>query len=253
MIQKYSLIDAESDMVIGIGSDLTGLMGNSTVEIAEETFHKITLLDFQFRDDFKQYCQTTKAYINNIYVTILNYEGCSIGSYYFYLREPIFFHKTGFGKGLIELELIGTLLQVASKESLEIWEMRRSPLIERNLWTQLSTVQRSGWLEVARLYNNKNTSSSTQDQQNGEYDIDAGSITDSSSFFCALGEATNGPGGYYGFDLKSLEDCLCGGFGATPPYVLHLHNANSMLNERNAFFQQLMEVFLSRNVKLVYH
>jgi hypothetical protein len=32
-------------------------------------------------------------------------------------------------------------------------------------------------------------------------------------FYEVVGEAVNGPGGYFGQDLDSLSDCLAGGFG----------------------------------------
>ncbi|WP_429844690.1 barstar family protein [Brevibacillus sp. FIR094] len=260
MVNKFSLIDDESDLVIGNCSDLIGLTGNCTEKIDNEVFHKITLLDFRFNDDFKVYCKKTKTYINNLYLAILNNEGNPIGSYYYYLKEPHYFHRYGFGEGLTKLELIGTILQVASEEGLEIWEMRRSSLPKRNLWTILSKKQRIGWLEVARLH--YNTIPNSPDQQNGKYDIEASNVSDSSSFFCALGEAINGPGGYYGFDLLSLKDCLCGGFGAVPPFTIHLRNGNDssklrvnnndlVLEEDETFFQQLNDLLLVNNVTLI--
>jgi hypothetical protein len=42
------------------------------------------------------------------------------------------------------------------------------------------------------------------------------------SFLCALGEAINGPNGYFGRDLSSLQDCLIGGFGLTAPWTLRV-------------------------------
>ncbi|MCX5606329.1 MULTISPECIES: hypothetical protein [unclassified Streptomyces] len=37
---------------------------------------------------------------------------------------------------------------------------------------------------------------------------------------CALGEAVNGPGGYFGRSLAGVSDALCGGFGTTAPFIL---------------------------------
>jgi hypothetical protein len=52
--------------------------------------------------------------------------------------------------------------------------------------------------------------------------LDVAHIDDLTSFFCALGEAVNGPGGYFGRTTRALEDCLIGGFGAEPPFTLQI-------------------------------
>lgn len=40
------------------------------------------------------------------------------------------------------------------------------------------------------------------------YELDGEQILNMDSFYCALGEAINGPGGYFGSNLDALEDCL---------------------------------------------
>ncbi|WP_412125918.1 barstar family protein [Streptomyces platensis] len=51
--------------------------------------------------------------------------------------------------------------------------------------------------------------------------LDGRHIVDRDSFSCAIGEAINGPGGYFGWNFDALDDCLRGGWGATPPFALH--------------------------------
>lgn len=48
----------------------------------------------------------------------------------------------------------------------------------------------------------------------------AGDITDEPGLYLALGEAVNGPGGYFGGCLDALVDCLRGNFGYTAPATL---------------------------------
>ncbi|MEU7066324.1 barstar family protein [Streptomyces sp. NPDC046161] len=45
------------------------------------------------------------------------------------------------------------------------------------------------------------------------YVIDGARVHSLQDFWTALGEAVNGPGGYFGRGLDSLTDCLRGGFG----------------------------------------
>ncbi|MEU9576957.1 barstar family protein [Streptomyces chilikensis] len=53
-------------------------------------------------------------------------------------------------------------------------------------------------------------------------------MVDEESFHCALGEAVDGPCGYFGWDLDALDDCLRGRWGATAPFTLHWdHSAGS--------------------------
>lgn len=44
------------------------------------------------------------------------------------------------------------------------------------------------------------------------------------SLYIAFGRVVNGEGGYFGACLDSLDDCLCGGFGAKPPFKLVVYS-----------------------------
>jgi RNAse (barnase) inhibitor barstar len=54
--------------------------------------------------------------------------------------------------------------------------------------------------------------------------LDGTWINDVPSFYLSLGEAINGPYGYFGACLDSLSDCLCGSFGVRPPLTIYLSN-----------------------------
>lgn len=58
--------------------------------------------------------------------------------------------------------------------------------------------------------------------------LDAAHIASLDAFFCALGDAVQGPGGYFGCTLRSLDDCLLGGFGITPPWSLHVRGLSHL-------------------------
>ncbi|MFF8292168.1 barstar family protein [Streptomyces sp. NPDC016309] len=45
------------------------------------------------------------------------------------------------------------------------------------------------------------------------YVIEGRRITGPAGFWRAVGEAVNGPGGYFGRNLDAFADCLSGGFG----------------------------------------
>ncbi|MEU9132905.1 barstar family protein [Kitasatospora sp. NPDC048540] len=57
------------------------------------------------------------------------------------------------------------------------------------------------------------------------YRLPGAGVTDPAAFWTALGRAVGAPGGYYGRNLDALADCLRGGYGPVPPYVLEWEDA----------------------------
>ncbi|UBU19107.1 barstar family protein [Nonomuraea gerenzanensis] len=58
------------------------------------------------------------------------------------------------------------------------------------------------------------------------YHLDGRFVTDIEGFHCAIGEAINGPGGYFGWNLAALGDCLRGRWGAEPPFRIVWHDSD---------------------------
>lgn len=96
------------------------------------------------------------------------------------------------------------------------------------MWRPLSRAEREQWLIAAcnRHFKWLERRQGWPDAPPGtEFVMDGAVITDLSAFMCALGEAINGPGGYFGgTNLNSLEDCLYGSFGVTLPFTLRINN-----------------------------
>jgi hypothetical protein len=84
-------------------------------------------------------------------------------------------------------------------------------------WQGLSEVQRWDWLRFAkdRFFSDKRPRMEATER--ASLVLDGRPIHDLSSFFCAFGEAVNGPGGYFGRSLMGFDDCLYGGFGLEKP------------------------------------
>lgn len=59
----------------------------------------------------------------------------------------------------------------------------------------------------------------------GAYHLDGRHVTDVEGFYCAIGEAVNGSGGYFGWNIDALDDCPRGGWGATVPFRLVWHDS----------------------------
>jgi hypothetical protein len=98
-----------------------------------------------------------------------------------------------------------------------------------NRWVPLTTAQRWELLDRSRAVHIELGTKNRlpPDRPPGlVFDLLGRGVDDLPGFFCALGEAINGPGGYFGRSLRSLRDCSVGGFGATTPFALRWHNVN---------------------------
>ncbi|MHA5050130.1 barstar family protein [Streptomyces sp. SD15] len=127
------------------------------------------------------------------------------------------------GRGLVDLTLDpwSRRLPRAAREAWDLWWHERQS--EPNSWARCSVQGREFWLERARDRMNQYG----PDRVPGAtYHLDGRYVTDAAAFHCALGEALNGPGGYFGHDLSEVADCLGGGFGAEPPFSLVWHHAD---------------------------
>jgi RNAse (barnase) inhibitor barstar len=94
---------------------------------------------------------------------------------------------------------------------------------EKNLWAPYSRELRHHWAGLALTHR-----SNLPDQPPGTtYHLDGRHVINIEGFYCALGEAINGPAGYFGWNLDALNDCLRGRFGAQAPFHLTWHHSTT--------------------------
>lgn len=122
------------------------------------------------------------------------------------------------GAGLIDLELDGRLQSVPGYAR-PVWERwLAGPPDVPGAWVGLDTRRRGAWLDLVR---ERGCRLRHQDPPPGRaYELDGRHVTDVPGLYLALGEAVNGPGGYFGGCLDALVDCLRGNFGCTTPAAL---------------------------------
>ncbi|WP_221890633.1 barstar family protein [Streptomyces sp. WAC07149] len=101
----------------------------------------------------------------------------------------------------------------------DVWALWREgrPAVP-NLWARFGSEGRDHWLGPALVHRGPDRPAGAT------YHLDGRHVTDTEGFLCALGEAVNGPGGYFGRCLDGVADALCGGFGATRPFTLVWHH-----------------------------
>ncbi|MET7598905.1 barstar family protein [Streptomyces sp. NPDC004082] len=127
------------------------------------------------------------------------------------------------GPGLVDLALEpwSERPPSAAPEVWDLWWDGRPT--EPGLWARLSPEGRSAWLGTALA----NHPHGGPDPPAGTtFHLDGRHVTDLPAFFCALGEAVNGPGGYFGWGLDAVTDCLRGRWGARQPLTLVWHDAD---------------------------
>lgn len=91
-----------------------------------------------------------------------------------------------------------------------VWDHWREELpTAYGQWAALPAGERDGWVEAAQLhYFHKAGERRTWPMPDGRITLHGEQIVNLASFFCAVGEAFNGPGGYFGSNFTALADCL---------------------------------------------
>jgi RNAse (barnase) inhibitor barstar len=107
---------------------------------------------------------------------------------------------------------------------------------ERDGWAGLTLEAREQWLELARQRRFSLPGPVPAAAAPGMiFELPGRLITDTIAFYCAIGEAVNGPGGYFGCNLDALDDCCFGGFGAVRPFTIRwrdIHFSREALGHR---------------------
>ncbi|MEW1905008.1 barstar family protein [Streptomyces sp. NPDC086147] len=126
---------------------------------------------------------------------------------------------SSYGADLIDLELDGELFRPVPEHARPVWERWLvGPPDTTAAWAGLDTRLRWAWHDLVR---ERTAYRAPFDRPAGHaYALDGRYVTDEPGLYLALGEAVNGPGGYFGGCLDALDDCLGGTFGYTAPATL---------------------------------
>lgn len=160
------------------------------------------------------------------------------------------------GPGLVDLTLDpwSERPPLAAREVWDLWGEGRPS--EPGRWAGCSPDGRGFWADTALA----NHAHDAPNRPPGTtYHLDGSHITDAPGFFCALGEAVNGPAGYFGWGLDALDDCLRGRWGATLPFTLVWHDAavaraclgvTPHAGQRPPTFEELLAFLTERHVEV---
>ncbi|WP_234343467.1 barstar family protein [Streptomyces sp. WM6372] len=191
----------------------------------------------------------------------LDAEGATMGSYFVNDVTVVDVQPSALEAGLLDLTLTLWCDQALPGAD-SVWNLLHASRLNcTGTWHDLSAADRRAWLSVAlwsRMYQRQGRAEAHAGQV---FALEGHRIVDMDSFYCANGEAINGPGGYFGWNLDALDDCLRGGWGATPPFTLqwessaeataHLMDSRSPRANGAAVFDLLLEIFEERGVRVV--
>ncbi|MCX4981428.1 barstar family protein [Streptomyces sp. NBC_00572] len=129
------------------------------------------------------------------------------------------------GPELLDVEFDGSFVDPVPEFARPLWERwLAGPPTTPGAWAGLDTRRRGAWHDLVRERACRRTH---EDRPAGTaYTLDGRHVTDEPSLWLALGEAVNGPGGYFGGCLQALHDCQGGGFGFTAPSTLTWRNSD---------------------------
>ncbi|MFD6424143.1 barstar family protein [Streptomyces sp. NPDC060198] len=201
-----------------------------------------------------------RAEAGNAWIDVLDPGGFPMGSYFVNGVTVAGVRPSARGAGLVDLT--ADLWCEAEPGSGAVWDMARAGGPDRTgLWRGLSTDGQWAWLSVALHSHEYRRRGKTEAPGGRTVTLDGRYVVDRNSFWCAIGEAVNGPLGYFGWNLDALNDCLYGGWGTACGFTLEWTDsveARARLAEPGPssdgeapFFDVLMEIFEERRVTVV--
>jgi RNAse (barnase) inhibitor barstar len=230
------------------GTDVTGLFGVAS----EPVWRAIELLGCSPSDVLRERHQRRKP-LGNVSLRMLDTAGGTLMDFFLGGAMVSRYRPAAADPVLVDVVLDVILYDtppVAARPVLDQWRTGRPKA--RNLWVPYGSPGRRAWLTVARLWNSAHYGEVPDAAPGATYDLDGRYVVDEASFFCAVGEAVAGPGGYFGGGLDALNDCLCGDFGAGTPFTLVWHDyAVARRHLEPAFLGALHDLLIRRRVEVV--
>lgn len=107
-------------------------------------------------------------------------------------------------------------------EAERIWPRWASGIaLEKGEWCRGPVSYQSAWLHVVQNSWFASNRRATRYGPNEVAYLEGAQISTKPGFFCALGEAVNGPGGYFGSNLDAVADCISSSVSdGFPPKVI---------------------------------
>ncbi|MFE1594943.1 barstar family protein [Nocardia sp. NPDC058705] len=253
---RFSLYLDDLDTTVLQAEELLGFFDQDSVTgCVEFALQRATVVDI---DAWRKVCRAKHGSpIGMAGVRFLDRDGLAIGTIdvFEFAVVEVDDSVAAMSGDRFDVRLTGIGSREWSSISAALWRERQvGGPTEMNTWVGLPRSGCREWLSVALAAGSRaQVDHQLTDRQAGVcYTLDAAHIDDEVSFFCALGEAINGPGGYFGAGLDGMADCLCGDFGATVPFSIRCDDWHGLVERLGKpFVDAVEEVFQHQGVKIV--
>lgn len=239
---KFAVVDDEDYARLCSVLDLEGFFTEG--QPYGPLLRSFTLLGANSEGRLQRLCRRsdTRQELGNVEVWVLNNQGVRIGSYFVGGVIVEGCDRWQDNAGLSDITMTGVFHTPPHPGAGSVWDQWRfAPPTRRDLWAVPALEGREAWLEVAQLHQSAVQGSQAADRTHVMFDVHGEFINDKAGLYCALGEAVNGPGGYFGAGLDGLADCLRGGFGAKPPFTFVWNASRATRMRLGAYFSQVID------------
>ncbi|MFI7454942.1 barstar family protein [Nonomuraea sp. NPDC049714] len=236
----YRIVDEESGDVLVAAENVRGFF----VEQESESMNVAFLGVHQVNK--------AKHRVENAYLEIANYRHEKIGEYYVgrvartgtdveFAVDDLPSISFYFG-ALCEYPRAGKVWQRwASEDDLRRDEWVQWPLSYHETW--LHVVQNSWFASLRRA---------ARYEYGETVYLDGSKIATKPGFYCALGEAMNGPGGYFGSNLDAVAECISSGLEEAPPAQIVWRNFQfSRTSLGNGFVDAILALMCEFDIEVV--
>ncbi|MET7617910.1 hypothetical protein [Streptomyces sp. NPDC005408] len=196
--------------------------------------------------------------LGGVYLCPLDRMGRAIEERWICLHVESWSYSTP-GSGQVDLTLdvsCDDFRTAAAREAHELWST--GPPTEPNVWASLSKAGRAAWSTAAQ--SNLSARRTPDRPQGSTYHLDGRYITDVVGFSLALGEAMNGPGGYFGTSFGTIEYCLGADHAVQRPFTLVWHDhhiaraclgRSPLTHDVSPTFQEILQFFAEQKVEVL--
>lgn len=223
---RFALVGDEDQEVWANCLDADGLFAQPD---ESPEWRTITLIECSVAGPLLRFCRRAddvEKELGNADLRLIDTEGNTIGSYFLGGVTAIRCRPKGAKPMTCDVTVEAFIIAPPHPAARPVWELWRTGQPRtKNEWAKPGENSQA-WLHVLRVHSQWSGRRSVDATAGQTFELDGMHITDEASFFCAIGEAVNGPGGYFGAGLDGLSDCLCGGFGAKVPFTLIWKNSS---------------------------
>ncbi|WP_244177165.1 barstar family protein [Streptomyces albus] len=197
----YRLVDKDSQDILLMAEDLRGFFIGADEEPRQTVVFAGT-----------RYVKKVKRVTESAVLEVVGRQMESIGSYYIgrITREALEspnIQEGGEGYPDVKYSFHGSACEYPwAGEIWRMWSANRPDAPGE--WVQYPSEYHASWLHVVQTAWFSSGLRATRYQTAEMVRLDGAVAVTRDAFYCAIGEAVNGPGGYFGSNLDALYDCL---------------------------------------------